>query len=741
MESLDVEVERQTAFRIGDWTVDPETNALIREDVERHVEPKVMRVLLTLAQRQNHVFSKEELISAVWPDTFVSDDALTRCVSILRRITEDDPHSPRFIQTVPKRGYRLIASVSDLPIPNKLHDTVPHPAELTPETPSSIPWIDPASTKSTSDVSDLQIVDRQPRAAWPYLVWGAVLLCLMGAAVAGVFWFRTSHRKPPGDNFRTLSFTSGAGDQTEAAFSPDGKKIAFVRTSENDDSRRICLKRIGSEIVTELTHDNDEQFSPAWSPSGQQIAYFSRSASGLGLFLADVSGKVSPRRLFIPQEPSHWEQGALSWSPDGKNLIFPDHPGTSASSSIFRLSLDTLRLEQVTNPPASWEGDLNPEYSPDGRYIAFTRASETALRDIYWISLSDGVIHQLTHDHRDINSLAWRRDSRTIVFSSDRGGKFSLWELALTQQQPQRLPVGTDDAFGPAVGPLAGQLAYSQGTALWSIERIERNGSSPSVKTIIASTEEDSAPSVAPDGKAFAFQSQRSGSQEIWIASTDGGTLRQLTFNNGPITGSPAWSHRGDQILFDSRPDEHSHIFVVPASGGAPRQITFGNVNDIVPRWSTDDQTVYFRSNRGDRWQIWRISIHGGEPQPVTSGDGIAPEESFDGKTLYYTRGGEPGLWSVPSNGGVETQIQQHPEVGYWGYFQVLPEGILYLDNIHSHVNLRLYNPATKQSSLFAPLEHTPPQYQGLSATANGKLILMTGERDAGQHITLVEAK
>jgi hypothetical protein len=95
----------------------------------------------------------------------------------------------------------------------------------------------------------------------------------------------------------------------------------------------------------------------------------------------------------------------------------------------------------------------------------------------------------------------------------------------------------------------------------------------------------------------------------------------------------------------------------------------------------------------------------------------------------------------VPSNGGVETQIQQQPEVGYWGYFQVLPEGILYLDIVHSHVNLRLYNPATKQSSLFVPLEHTPPQYQGLSATANGKLILITGERDAGQHITLVEAK
>jgi Tol biopolymer transport system component/DNA-binding winged helix-turn-helix (wHTH) protein len=736
MEPLNVDVDRQTAFRIGDWTVDPETNALIRDDIERHVEPKVMRVLLTLAQRQSHVFSKEELIAAVWPDTFVSDDALTRCVSILRRITEDDPHSPRFIQTVPKRGYRLIAPVTELPVP-----TVPTPSNPEPALPSPKAAPDAAMAHPLADATSRQtLVVRLSSTRLP-LALGIFLLCLVGAVSAGTVWFRASHKKPQPPNFRTLSFTSGAGQQTEAAFSPDGRTIAFVRTSEDDDSSRICLKQLGSETVTELTHDSDDQFSPAWSPDGRQIAYFSRSASGLGLFLADVSGRLPPHRVFIPQEPSHWEQGALSWSPDGKNIIFPDHPGTSASSSIFRLSLDNLRLEQITNPPAGWEGDLNPEYSPDGKYIAFTRASETALRDIYWISLDDGVLHQLTHDHRDINSLAWRRDSQTIVFSSDRGGKFSLWEITLHQQQPQRLPVGTDDAFGPAVGPQPGELAYSQGTALWSIDRIQREGSSTSIKTILASTEEDSAPSLAPDGKSFAFQSQRSGNQEIWIASADGAALRQLTFNNGPITGSPSWSHHGNQILFDSRPDEHSHIFSVPASGGAPRQLTFGNVNDIVPRWSADDQTVYFRSNRGGRWQIWRISILGGQPQPVTSGDGIAPEQAADGKSLYYTRGGEPGLWNVPSNGGPETQVLQQPEIGYWGYFQILPEGILYLDIAHSRASLKLFNPSTKESSTFASLERIPPQYQGLSVGENGKVILITGERDAGQHITLVETK
>ena len=99
--------EQRSAFKAGDWVVEPELNTLRRAQEERRIEPKAMRVLLALASRQNHVFSKEELIAAVWPNTFVGDDVLTRCVSILRRATEDDPQAPRFIQTIPRVGYRL----------------------------------------------------------------------------------------------------------------------------------------------------------------------------------------------------------------------------------------------------------------------------------------------------------------------------------------------------------------------------------------------------------------------------------------------------------------------------------------------------------------------------------------------------------------------------------------------------------------------------------------------------------
>jgi len=98
-------------FRIGSWLVEPSLNSVTCDGKVRRLEPKMMEVLVYLAQNQRVVVSKEQLMRVVWPDTFVTDHALTRCISELRRALEDDPKEPSFIETIPKRGYRFIATV------------------------------------------------------------------------------------------------------------------------------------------------------------------------------------------------------------------------------------------------------------------------------------------------------------------------------------------------------------------------------------------------------------------------------------------------------------------------------------------------------------------------------------------------------------------------------------------------------------------------------------------------------
>lgn len=98
-------------FRIANWLVEPQLNTVSRNGTTVHLEPKVMAVLVRLAQRVGAPVAKEELLQAVWPDTFVTDDVLKRSVSELRRVFEDDAREPRIIQTIPKSGYRLLVPV------------------------------------------------------------------------------------------------------------------------------------------------------------------------------------------------------------------------------------------------------------------------------------------------------------------------------------------------------------------------------------------------------------------------------------------------------------------------------------------------------------------------------------------------------------------------------------------------------------------------------------------------------
>jgi adenylate cyclase len=99
-------------FRVGSWLVAPSLNTISNKDTTVRLEPKAMEVLVCLAQHAGETLPKEILFQTVWPDTFVTDDVLTHSISELRRAFADDAHQPRIIQTIPKRGYRLVAPVN-----------------------------------------------------------------------------------------------------------------------------------------------------------------------------------------------------------------------------------------------------------------------------------------------------------------------------------------------------------------------------------------------------------------------------------------------------------------------------------------------------------------------------------------------------------------------------------------------------------------------------------------------------
>jgi DNA-binding winged helix-turn-helix (wHTH) protein len=114
MEMVAGTIDRRVAhgpFSLEDWLVEPELNCVSNGETSVHLEPKAMEVLVCLAEHAGVVVPRQLLVDHVWSTEFITDSTLTHAVADLRRALEDDARAPRFIETIPKRGYRLVAEV------------------------------------------------------------------------------------------------------------------------------------------------------------------------------------------------------------------------------------------------------------------------------------------------------------------------------------------------------------------------------------------------------------------------------------------------------------------------------------------------------------------------------------------------------------------------------------------------------------------------------------------------------
>jgi len=117
-----LEIDRLKVFKLGDWVVEPSSGTLRKGEELVHLAPKVMDLLLVLVRNQGEVVTKEELISTIWPDTFVAETALTRSISELRHSLADSTGSPSYIETIPKRGYRFLVEAEEFRKPRRIRN-------------------------------------------------------------------------------------------------------------------------------------------------------------------------------------------------------------------------------------------------------------------------------------------------------------------------------------------------------------------------------------------------------------------------------------------------------------------------------------------------------------------------------------------------------------------------------------------------------------------------------------------
>ena len=720
-------------FSIGNWLIHPAVNSIEHDGETVHLEPKVMQVLVALSTEPGEVVTREQLRSIVWPDVFVGDDVLIRAISELRRAFSDDPKLPRTIETVPKVGYRLIAPVRVAQPVSAIAAPSPVILAATAESTLVEPVLAPVEVRAIPEGMVTQAAGRIP------LLVVALCLVAVAGAVWAVFALRASPRPKHAETYKSRPLTTYPGSELQPSFSPDGGAVAFVWLKDGEHNGHIYVKQLGSEAPARLTSGSAEELNPAWSPDGRWIAFIRHDQTRTSILIIPAIGGSEQEVYTLPTNHV-WEYGGLAWTADGKNLIFPQQTDPQAPSSLVELALAGRTIHQLTTPLSSWDGDWTPAVSPDGSKLAFVRGPEGSVHDIYVMKLPDGTPTRLTNDGRLIVGLTWSADGTEIVFSSNRSGSISLWRVSALGGPPEHEPAGGDNAYWPSIARQGNLLVYSHGSATWGILAADLNGKSPEAEAeILTSSEQDASPHVSPGGDKIAFQSWRSGSQEIWTANIDGSNPVQLT-SAGSMAGSPFWSHSGRFIAFDARADSVAHIYVIDANGGSPRPASHGNFNDIVPSWSPDDRWIYFGSNRSGTWQIWKIPSNDSAPaQQVTTAGGMMAIESSDSRWLYFTRYGEPGIWRQPVDGGTAQRIFDGPPTANLNYW-TLGGGYVYsLSDRNGKFSLERIEPGNGQTQTVYQLKHDPTPFAGISLTPDGKRILFAELARASSGLTLVE--
>ena len=700
-----------SVIRFGAYEADLLSGELRKSGIRLKLQDRPFQILAILLEHPGLVVTREQLQKRLWPeDTFVDfEHGLNTAINKLRDALSDEADNPRFIETLPKRGYRFIAPVSASTAP-RAHLHVVTPANTSTTSPS--PVTPSAELSPVSAPVPSGPTAKSSRTA--YLAASAMILLLV--ILVGAWYFYSHYRGATESSEIRIAPLNGLPREGDAAFSPDGNQVAFVWAGEKGGYAHIYVSQIGATDSPRQVTSSGEgtfEFAPVWSPDGRYLAFFRSTDKGkdLAIYVTAALGG-SERRLYTVK--SQRKVDALDWSEDGKYLAFSDSASPSEASQIFLLSLDTLGVHPITSPPTGTLGDTTPAFSPDGKSLAFVRDT-LDVREIYLLPLSGGSPTQITFDHADIQGITWTPQSDKLIFASSRQGQVSLWSISAKGGTPQRLPIaGAGWSTRPALNRKGNRLAYTSvvySSSIWRASLTPDHKVTPPLEHFISSTGLEEGPQYSPDGKHLVFQSTRTGYHEIWRADADGSNPIQLTHFAKNLTGTPRWSPDSRWITFDSRPEGHSHVFVINAEGGQPRQLTKGESENGVASWSTDGKWIYFASNRNGTWQVWKMTPEGNFTTQITKQGGFAALPSPDGKFLYYAKGRDvPGLWRVPVESGEEVKVLDGPPVGGWGYFAVTPDGIYYPDASTPHkAGFYFYSFAAQASTLAWPVDKEQP--------------------------------
>lgn len=661
-------------FYLEDWKVEPSLLRLSRLGQAKQVEPLLMSLLLYLVKSPGQVIPKAELRAAVWGEVIVTDNVLTKAISSLRKLLEDNSINPRYIETISKKGYRLIAEV-------KL----------------SVPTNNKAERASV----------------WQRLLLGSGMLSLL---VTGSILLSTDFSSSALSIYHPTPLANASSTEYWPAISPDGKFVAYGWQGDEQDNWDIYVKQIGSSTTKRITRNPATELRAKWSPDGSHLYYLRYAKGEATIFKQPLLGGEEVQVLKAPR----YSSGDFNISPDEKWISFNDREKPGDPARIKLISIESGEAKWLTQPASSFKGDIHPTFSRDGAQLAFIRERNPTSMQLWRINLQNGKLKQVTQAHQSINGFSWSANDRHLFYSGDQTGLYKIWEINLHNGNSQLSPIGDYQMVMPRVAN-DGSMVYARmkdDVNIWTYDLHTKQTKSWRTHHGLELN-----PSISPDGQQVSFTAIVQGKFQIWVAQLDGSAARPITQYNGEYLDGVRWSVDGTALLFHGYQDGKIRLLKVDALGGPIRPIGDAQQDQTLPIQARDGQFFYSQKT-GQHWEIWNTGKQGAKSK-VISNNAFAPQISPDQSTLFYCRKDEIGLWSFDLNTEREQLLITDFHPMYWGAFCPTSEGLYYWDarqKQFSHYHLK----SQRSKAIFKPSGRIPRLGITLHYSSQQNLLIFT---------------
>ncbi len=554
-------------YEFGPYRQDAGARSLTRHGAPVAITPKAFDALLCLVENVGRTVGREEMMRAVWPDTFVEDGNLNYNVSQLRKILGEFAPGVPYIQTLPKQGYRFVAKVLLVEGGGQKAGNG-------------------AGVETAAALGPAPGPERNKRAR---AVWATLVLCPI-AATALTTWLLRPHRGVIPARADLVRLTSDAGLTMMPALSPDGKLVAYASDRGGEGYLSIWVQPVGSGEAVRLTRGPTDDTAPAFSPDGRNIAFRSEREGG-GIYVVPALGGEAQRFAPFGRRPR--------FSPDGKWRAYSigGEPGGTWGVFLTPRAGKIYVMPSGGGPSQELGVDFAsagyPIWTPDSRHILFLGNRGSAMDENgtdWWVAPIDGGPVVRTGASGAFRGLgmasasqapeAWTADGGGVIVSAPLADMRSLFWVPLSTRNwrvsgaPRRLTFGTIMDMQPAVAGNRVVFASLHGSLdIWSLPLdTNRAAASGGLERLTGDAVAHSYAAVSADGRMLAFSSRRSGTRDIRVK--DLGTGRESVVSTTPLPATnPNFSPDGRRLVYRVSEKETSAGYQVSLADGSTERL------------------------------------------------------------------------------------------------------------------------------------------------------------------------